>query len=125
MDFRATNERQQEALWRVFLMFVVMALLIIRTGLMSRGIVAVLPLEEEAWDSPPPSNKQASSTSPDGLYQATLVLLCLAEAAGHLIALNVRAVWELLNQPTARVAQEGRLQPASLCEHEAPGIDSS
>lgn len=102
-----------------------MALLIIRTGLVSRGIIAVLPLEEEARDYPPSANGQASSTSPDNLYRATLALLCLAEAAGQLIIRNVRAVWELLNQPLARKAQEWRLEPGSLCEHEVPGIDSS
>lgn len=36
MDFRAAYEQQQEARWRVFLMFIVMALLIIRSGLVSR-----------------------------------------------------------------------------------------
>jgi hypothetical protein len=43
MEFRAANEQQQEALWRVFLMFVAMALLIIRTGLVSRGWSPSLP----------------------------------------------------------------------------------
>jgi hypothetical protein len=45
MNWRATNEKQQEALWRVFLM------LVIRTGLVSRGMVATVVLKAEPEDA--------------------------------------------------------------------------
>jgi hypothetical protein len=37
MDWKAANEQQQEVRWRIFLMFVVMAILIIRTGVVPKA----------------------------------------------------------------------------------------
>ncbi|MGE0284006.1 MAG: hypothetical protein AB7P20_25805, partial [Rhizobiaceae bacterium] len=82
MDWRAAHEQQDEARWRVFLMFVVMALLIIRTGLVARGVIAILPRENALQDAASATHAEPCSTSPDDLNQAILVLLCLAEAAG-------------------------------------------
>ena len=124
MEFRAANEQQQEALWRVFLMFVAMALLIIRTGLVSRGLAAALPLETRQ-DAASPLDHQPSPPSPEELYQATLVLLCLAKAVGRLFVLNTREVWELMNQPLPRPAQAGPLSVVSLCERPGQRLDSS
>jgi hypothetical protein len=46
MDWKAANEQQQEVRWRIFLMFVVMAILIIRTGVVPKelpGLLTVFP----------------------------------------------------------------------------------
>ena len=72
MEWKAANEQQQEALWRVFLMFVAMAVLIIRTGLVSRGALAAHPAGSAPQEAAPAANHQPSSTSPAELYQATL-----------------------------------------------------
>ena len=125
MEFRAANEQQQEALWRVFLMFVAMALLIIRTGLVSRGLVAVLSVQSAPQDAASPLDHQPSSPSPEELYQATLVLLCLAKAVGRLFVLNTREVWELMNQPLPRPAREQSLSSANLCERSSQRLDTS
>jgi hypothetical protein len=125
MDWRAADEQQQEASWRVFLMFVVMAVLIIRTGLVSRGMVAVLPADSAPQDAAPLVNHQPSSTPPADLHRATLVLLCLAEAAGQLFILKTRAVWELMNQPLPQPAQQRPLNAAIMCEPPAPRLDTS
>ena len=125
MEFRAANEQQQEALWRVFLMFIAMALLIIRTGLVSRGLVTVLSIQSAPPDGASPLDHQPSPPSPEELYQATLVLLCLAKAVGRLFVLNTREVWELMNQPLPRPAEEQSLSVASLCERSSQRLDSS
>lgn len=115
MHWRAANEQQQEARWRVFLMFVVMALLVIRTGLVSRGIIAV-PCTQNASQGGAPPIKGQPSASPANLPEATLILLCLAEAAGQLLIVKERAVWELMDQPLFQPAQGQLLSAASLCE---------
>ena len=120
MDWRTANEQQQEALWRVFLMFIAMALLIIRTGLVSRGVLAALPSQ----DLPQPVDDK-SSASPDDLYQATLVLLCLAEIAGRLVITMARAIWELMNNPPPRHAPQQSPNPTHLCERAAQRLDTS
>ncbi|MGE3362673.1 MAG: hypothetical protein AB7I34_04390 [Rhizobiaceae bacterium] len=134
MEFRAANEQQQETRWRVFLMFVVMALLIIRTGLVSRELRGQLtffppaPALKRHDFSAEKSNLSPCtylSPSPDDLNQAILVLLCLAEAAGRLLILKERAVWELMNQPLPRSAQERPLNAASLRDRPAQRLDTS
>ena len=125
MNWKAANDKQQEALWRVFLMFVAMALLIIRTGLVSRGLFAALPLETKPQDAASPLDRQPSSRSPEELYRATLVLLCLAKAVGRLFVLNTREVWELMNRPLPKPAQDGPPNTASLCERPGQRLDSS
>ena len=124
MEFRAANEQQQEALWRVFLMFVAMALLIIRTGLVSRGLVTVLT-QSAPQDGASLLDHQPSPPSPEELYQATLVLLCLAKAVGRLFVLNTREVWELMNQPLPRPMLEQPLSISNLCERSSQRLDSS
>ena len=125
MEFRAANEQQKEALWRVFLTLIAMALLIIRTGLVSRGLVTVLSVQSAPQDDAPAVNHQPSSPSPEELYQATLVLLCLAKAVGRLFVLNTREVWELMNQPLLQPMLERLSNIASLCERPSQRLDSS
>ncbi|MGE0280701.1 MAG: hypothetical protein AB7P20_08820 [Rhizobiaceae bacterium] len=125
MDWRAANEHQQEVRWRVFLMFVVMAVLVIRTGLVSRGMIAVLPIKSVPQDDVSAVNDQPPSTSPADLQQATLVLLCLAEAAGRLVIVKERAVWDLMNQPLLQPAQEQPSDVDNLCECQAQCLDTS
>jgi len=116
MHWRVANEQQPEARWRVFLMFVVMALLVIRTGLVSRGIIAVPCTQNASQGGAPPITGQPSSASPANLPKATLVLLCLAQAAGRLLIVKERAVWELIDQPLFQPPQGQLLSAASLCE---------
>lgn len=119
MDWRAANEQRQEARWRVFLMFVIMALLIIRTGLIPRGIHALVSVRQDA-------KLPAKATPRADLHQATLVLLCLAEAAGGLFIASARGVWELMNQPPLRPRQKRLCHDcASLCERPAQRLDTS
>ncbi len=125
MEWKAANEQQQEALWRVFLMFVAMAVLIIRTGLVSRGALAAHPAGSAPQEAAPAANHQPSSTSPAELYQATLVLLCLAEAAGQLFIVKARAVWELMNQPLPCPPPERSLHAGSLCNDPVQFPDTS
>ncbi|MGE0282147.1 MAG: hypothetical protein AB7P20_16260 [Rhizobiaceae bacterium] len=125
MDWRAANDQQDEARWRVFLMFVVMALMVIRTGLMSRGVIAVLSTESASPDAAWVVNHQSRSASPADLNQAILALLCLAEAAGRLVIVKERAVWELMNQPLPRPAQEQPLSVDTLCESPEQRLDTS
>jgi hypothetical protein len=108
MDWKAANEQQQEVRWRIFLMFVVMAILIIRTGVVPRqlrGLLTFFPpapalnphsLSAENCKLPP---RTRPSPSTDELQQAILVALLLAEAAGQMFILNGREVWKLMNQP--------------------------
>jgi hypothetical protein len=100
-------------------------LIIIRTGLVSRGTIAVLSTQNVQHNAAPAANRQLSSTSPADLHQATLMLLCLAEAAGRLFILNARTVWELMNQPLPRPSQEQALDAGSLCERPAQRLDTS
>jgi len=125
MNWQAANEQQDEALWRVFLMFVALALLVIRTGLVSRGVAAILVPTKAAQDAVPQDSDCPSSTPPADLYRATLVLLCLAEAAGHLFIFRQRAVWQLMNQPLPRPARHQPPKTASLCERPTQRLDTS
>ena len=125
MNGRAVNEQRQQAQWRVFMMFVALALLIIRTGLVSRGVMAVLPAASIAHDAAPAAKGQPSSTDPAALYQATLVLLCFAEAAGQLLIQWERTLWELMNQPLPGPAPERSLHVTSLCSRQVQFLDTS
>ena len=134
MDWKAAYEQQQEARWRVFLMFVVMAVMVIRSGLVSRelrGRLTFFPTTPALKPPSVPAEKSklspgaSSSPSPAEIQQATLILLCLAEAAGQLVIVNTRAVWELMNQPLSQPAQERPLDADSLCEHPAQRLDTS
>ena len=125
MDWRAANEQQQEALWRVFLMFIAMALLIIRTGLVSRNVLAILTVENAPQDAARAGHHQPPATSRETLYQATLTLLRFAEAAGRLLILSARAVWELMNLPRPNPAPEWSREIASQCVHASQSLDTS
>jgi len=125
MDWRAAYEQQDEARWRVFLMFVIMALMVMRTGMVSRGVIAVLTTESAPPDAVWVVKHQSPSASPADLRQATLALLCLAEAAGRLLIVKERAVWDLINQPLPRPAQEHPINPDSLCECPVQRLDTS
>ena len=123
MDRRAANEQRQEALWCVFLMFVVMALIIVRTGVVCRSLAAVLSPEEEPQDGLPESDR--GPPSPDDLYRAVLAVLYLAEVAGRLLVVKTREVWELMNEPPVRPVPAPRLAVASLCDCRVPLLDTS
>ena len=123
MDRRAANGQRQEALWCVFLMFVVMALIIVRTGVVCRSLSAVLSPEEEPQDGLPA--RDGGPPSPDDLYRAVLAVLYLAEAAGRLLIAETREDWELVKQPMARPAPARRLPVAGLCERQVPLLDTS
>lgn len=125
MNWKAANEQQDEALWRVFMMFVAMALLVIRSGLVSRGVLAVISPSSALQDAEARVNHGPPSTSAADLTQATLVLLCMAEAAGRLVVTMTRAVWELMNSPLSRPAPELSPNTGSLCEHPLHRLDSS
>jgi hypothetical protein len=125
MDRRAANGQRQEALWCVFLMFVVMALIIVRTGVVCRSLNAVVPVEDKPQDDEPALAHGPPSPSPDDLYRAVLVVLGLAEAAGRLLALEARTDWELINQPLPWPADEPPLTAASLCELQVLRLDTS
>ena len=117
MNWKAANEQQDEARWRVFLMFVAMALMVIRTGLVSRGLIAALG----PHDAPPASDHG----QPVDVRQATLVLLCLAEFAGWLVIAKERAVWELMNRPLPGPAPELTLDTAIQHQGPAKRLDTS
>jgi len=70
MNWKAANDQQDEALWRVFLMFIALALLVIRTGLVSRGVAAILLPTKAAQDAV--TEASPSSMPPADLYRATL-----------------------------------------------------
>ncbi|MGE0281053.1 MAG: hypothetical protein AB7P20_10645 [Rhizobiaceae bacterium] len=125
MNCKAANEQQQEARWRIFLMFVVMALMVIRTGLVSRGVIAVLSAGSGSQDAAPMAHRELLSASPADVRNATLVLLCLAEAAGRLVIVKERMVWELMNQPLPRQTHERPINVASLFERPSQRLDSS
>ena len=129
MNWQAANDKQQEALWRVFLMFVAMAVLVIRTGLVSRGVIAVLsaPDADDAEqdliltvDDPP-----HPSLSSDDLREIILVLLCLANAARQMLVGKERTVWELMNRPLPKPAREHPANSADLCGRPAERLDTS
>jgi hypothetical protein len=118
MNWRATNEKQQEALWRVFLM------LVIRTGLVSRGMVATVVLKAEPEDAALGAD-QLFSASPADRRQVTLVLLCMAEAVGRLFILDAREAWELMNQPLPQPRREHPANAVGLCGRSAQRLDTS
>jgi hypothetical protein len=124
MNLRAANEQRQEALWSVFLMFVVMALIIVRTGVVCRGLNAVAPLEDEPHDAAPGLDHRPPPSS-DHLYRAVLVVLSLAEAVGRLLALEARTDWELMNQPRCKPARQRRSPLLSRCARQVPLLDTS
>jgi len=121
MDWRAANEQQGEARWRVFLMFVVMAVLAIQTGLVSRGVIAVVSTQNARHDAA----SRFDPETPAELHQAILVLLCLAEAAGRSLIVIARDVWDLMNQPLSRPVQGLSVNADSLCERLAQRLDTS
>ena len=123
MDRKAANGQREEALWCVFLMFVVMALIIVRTGVVCRSLSALVSPEEEPQDGLPESDR--GPPSPDDLYRAVLAVLYLAEVAGRLLIVKTREVWESINEPLPRATRERRLNIASLCEGQALRLDTS
>ena len=110
MDRRAENERRQEALWRVFLMFLVLALVLVRAGVLARSndAAAVAPCRERPKGAPPaagahwsePAAAKTQST-PAEFYRAVLVVLALAETAGRLFVEAACPDWELMKRPAA------------------------
>jgi hypothetical protein len=132
MDLRAEYEKQQEARWRVFLMFIVMALLIIRAGLLSRK-----RREQPIFFPPAPALKRqdlsadertlspGACPSPDELYCATLVVLVIAELAGDLYRLNAREIWDLMNQPPFQPVPERTSNVAGLFGGPSQRLDTS
>jgi hypothetical protein len=125
MNLRAANGQREEALWCVFLMFVVMALIIVRTGVVCRGLAAALSPEEEPQDAPSCIHGPPSSASPDDLYRAVLAVLYLAEAAGRLLIVKTREDWELMNEPSAGPSPEPQLAVTDLCEAPRQRLDTS
>jgi hypothetical protein len=123
MNLRATNEQREEALWCVFLMFVVMALIIVRTGVVCRSLAATLSPEEEPQDGLPESER--GPPSPDDLYRAVVAVLYLAEVAGRLLIAKTREVWELMNEPSCRPAPAPRLAVTDLCDRPWQRLDTS
>lgn len=124
MDWKAANEQQDEARWRVFLMFVAMVVLVIRTGLVSRGVL--LPPE-----SAPASRRTGGrpSTVPDVAHRASPEDACAAvpcrsggvsryiERARHLGADESADLWPFASE-LPRIA-------ARLCERLVQRLDSS
>jgi hypothetical protein len=125
MNLRAANGQREEALWCVFLMFVVMALIIVRTGVVCRSLSLILSPEEEPQDAAQPIDGPPSSASPDDLYRAVVAVLYLAEVAGRLLIVKTREDWELMNEPPCRPAPERRLTVIDLCERPRQRLDSS
>ena len=123
VNLRAVNEQREEALWGVFLMFVVMALIIVRTGVVCRSLSAVLSPEEEPQDGGPASDRRPPSS--DDLYRAVVAVLSLAEIAGRLLIVKTREVWELMNEPLGGPAPERLLNIAGLCDRRVPLLDTS
>ena len=123
MNLRAANEQREEALWCVFLMFVVMALVIVRTGVVCRSLSVALSPEEEPLDGV--HAPDAGPPSSDDLYRAVVAVLYLAEAAGRLLIAKTREDWELMNEPPCRPAPERRLTVIDLCERPRQRLDSS
>jgi hypothetical protein len=132
MDRKAANGQREEALWCVFLMFIVMALIIVRTGVVCRSLSAAVPLQKEPEDAPtgidgPPSpiDGPPPSASPDDLYRAVVAVLYLAEAAGRLLIVKTREDWELMNEPSALPSPAPRLALADLCDRPRQRLDTS
>ncbi|MGE0279134.1 MAG: hypothetical protein AB7P20_00775 [Rhizobiaceae bacterium] len=125
MDWKAAYIQQQEARWRIFLMFVVMALMVIRTGLVSRGVIAILPAEGAPQDAAPSVQNQPNESSSSDIHRAMLVLLCMAEAAARLVILKERMVWELMNRPLPQPAQDQPFNATSQYDRPAPRLDTS
>ena len=123
MDRKAANGQREEALWCVFLMFVVMALIIVRTGVVCQSLSAVVTPEEEPQDGLPESGR--GPPSPDDLYRAVVAVLSLAEIAGRLLIVKTREVWELMNEPLPRPAPAPRLAITDLCERPRRRLDTS
>ena len=123
MDRRAANGQREEALWCVFLMFVVMALIIVRTGVVCRSLSVALSPEEEPLDGV--HAPDAGPPSSDDLYRAVVAVLYLAEAAGRLLIAKTCEDWELMNEPLPRPVHDPRLAVASLCDRRVPLLDTS
>ena len=126
MNWKAANDKQQEALWRIFLMFVAMAVLVIRTGLVSRGVIAVLSVPDAEQDDmlvveDPPEQPR----TPDDLREIILILLCLANAAGQMLIGKERTVWELMNRPLPQASRKHPASPASQCGRPGQRLDTS
>jgi hypothetical protein len=134
MNWKAANEQQQEARWRIFLMFVVMAILIIRTGLAPRQLRELLTVFPPAPVLKPRSlsgeeselfSRSRPSPSSDGQHQAIIVALLLAEVAGQVYILSAREVWELMNRPLSRPARAQSSNVANASEPRAQRLDTS
>ena len=125
MNVRAANRQREEALWCVFLMFVVMALIIVRTGVVCRGLAAALSPEEEPQDARSDIDGPLPSASPDDLYRAVVAVLYLAEVAGRLLIVKTREDWELMNEPSCRPAPAPRLAVGDLCGRPRQRLDTS
>jgi hypothetical protein len=106
-------------------MFVVMALIIVRTGVVCRSLSVVLSPEGEPEDVPSGFDSPPSPTSPDDLYQAVLAVLYLAEVAGRLLIVKTREVWELMNEPPVRPVPAPQLAVIDLCERPRQRLDTS
>lgn len=94
MNWKVAN-KQLDAQWRIFLLFIVITLLVVRNDRMSRGLVSSMPnagpqdVASEPADHLPPQ-------SPETCREAVLALFCLAEIAGELLILMERRVEELM-----------------------------
>ena len=124
MDRKAANEQRQEALWCVFLMFVVMALIVVRTGVVSRSLSGTVAPDEELEAAAAGLDHRRPRT-PDELGRAVLAMLSLAEAAGRLYDSEVYADWEVMNRPPAHPARALRRNVAGLSTPPAPRLDTS
>lgn len=134
MNWKAANEQQREMRWRIFLMFIVMAILIIRTGVVPRELRVLLTVFPSApalkrhglsAEKSELSPRTCPSPSPDEFHQAILVALLLAEVAGQLYILNGREVWELMNQPLPGPTEDQPLNVTSQCERPGQRRDTS
>jgi hypothetical protein len=123
MNLRAANGQREEALWCVFLMFVVMALIIVRTGVVCRSLAATLSPEGEPQDAS--SDIDGGPPSSDDLYRAVVAVLFLAEVAGRLLIVKTREVWELMNEPLPGPAPAPQLAVADLCDRPWRRLDTS
>ena len=125
VNLRAANGQREEALWCVFLMFVVMALIIVRTGVVCRSLSAVVSPVEEPQGAAPASDAGPPPASADDLYRAVAAVLYLAEVAGQFLIVQTREVWELMSEPPARPVPAPRLAVTDLCDRPWQRLDTS